>query len=322
MSSGIVIGINGMEELKRTVREFKGKSLIDFPLNFTVIDIETTGLDTRWDEIIEVSAIKIRDGFIHSSFSETIQIENELDEFIIELTGITDEMLQKSRTVTEVLPDYLKFIGDDILIGHNVNFDINFIYDNYLLCSNKPFTNDFVDTLRLSRRLLPDLKHHRLDDLIQYFNLEKRELHRGLSDCEYTLKIFTELRNMISDIDEFILSCKKKNKYILDARDIHTTNTEFDVTHPLYKKNCVFTGKLEKMIRKDAMQIVVDFGCICQNGVTATTNYLILGNNDYCSTIKDGKSSKQKKAEKLKLEGKDIEIISENTFYDMIIDNI
>lgn len=82
-------------------------------------------------------------------------------------------------------------------------------------------------------------------------------------------------------------------------------------------KHCVFTGKLEKMIRKDAMQLVVNVGGILDNSVTKKTNYLILGNNDYCSSIKDGKSSKHKKAEKYKLEGQDIEIIDEDTFYNL-----
>ena len=96
------------------------------------------------------------------------------------------------------------------------------------------------------------------------------------------------------------------------------TRTEFDETHPLYGKLCVFTGTLEKMQRKDAMQIVVDLGGQVGNSVTKKTNFLILGNNDYCPLIKDGKSSKQKKAETLKLAGNDIEIISEDVFYDMI----
>ena len=90
-------------------------------------------------------------------------------------------------------------------------------------------------------------------------------------------------------------------------------------------KRILYSGKpaclretLEKMARKDAMQIVVDLGGLVGNSVTKKTNYLILGNNDYCSSIKGGKSSKQKKAESLKLAGNDIEIISENVFYDMI----
>ena len=72
------------------------------------------------------------------------------------------------------------------------------------------------------------------------------------------------------------------------------------------------------MPRKDAMQLVVDLRGIVANSVTKKTNYLILGNNDYCTQIKDGKSNKQKKAEKLKLSGQDIEVISENTFYEML----
>ena len=86
-------------------------------------------------------------------------------------------------------------------------------------------------------------------------------------------------------------------------------------------KLCVFTGTLERMLRKDAMQAVVDLGGQVGNSVTKKTNYLILGNNDYCPLITEGKSSKQKKAESLKLAGNDIEIISEDVFYDMIFDN-
>ena len=72
------------------------------------------------------------------------------------------------------------------------------------------------------------------------------------------------------------------------------------------------------MSRKEAMQLVADVGGICQNGVTKTTNYLILGDLDYCNAIKDGKSSKQKKAENLKLKGQDIEILSESVFHEML----
>ena len=95
-------------------------------------------------------------------------------------------------------------------------------------------------------------------------------------------------------------------------------------SHPLEQqvlkqfKVCVFTGTLERMQRKDAMQLVVNLGGSCGDSVTAKTNFLILGNNDYCTTIKDGKSTKQKKAEALILKGNDLQIISETTFYDMI----
>jgi DNA polymerase-3 subunit epsilon len=80
----------------------------------------------------------------------------------------------------------------------------------------------------------------------------------------------------------------------------------------------VFTGKLEKFTRKEAMQIVADLGGINEDGITKKTNFLILGNNDYCSTIKDGKSNKQKKAEQYILNGQDIVIVPETVFHDML----
>lgn len=89
------------------------------------------------------------------------------------------------------------------------------------------------------------------------------------------------------------------------------------MSNPLYHSVCVFTGTLEKMTRREAMQIVKDLGGECGDSVTKKTNYLVLGNNDFCKTIKGGKSNKQKKAEKLKLEGIDINVISESVFYEM-----
>ncbi|MBE6882311.1 MAG: exonuclease, partial [Ruminococcaceae bacterium] len=101
-------------------------------------------------------------------------------------------------------------------------------------------------------------------------------------------------------------------------KNIVTEITDFDTDTLVYGKCFVFTGILEKMLRKEAMQIVVNMGGFCGDTVTKKTNYLVLGNNDYCSTIKDGKSTKQKKAEALILKGEDIEVISENVFYEMI----
>lgn len=96
----------------------------------------------------------------------------------------------------------------------------------------------------------------------------------------------------------------------------------FKKDHPFYNKNCVFTDALEKFTRKDAAQIVCNIGGFCENNVTKKTNFLIVGDFDYSANIKDGKSSKLKKAEQLILAGQDLHIISENTFYDMLEDTI
>lgn len=122
--------------------------------------------------------------------------------------------------------------------------------------------------------------------------------------------------NKYSSFGDFIESCRQQ-KAPLKSSDIVASTQNFDPSHPLYGKVCVFTGTLEKMTRKDAMQLVADLGGINGDSVTKKTNYLILGNNDYCPLIKDGKSNKQKKAESLILNGADLAILPENTFYDL-----
>ena len=308
-------------------RQFKGNNIIAFPDDYCVIDIETTGLSPDFDSIIEISAEKFHKGNLIDTFSSLIKpddfevSEPYLDDFIINLTGITDEMLSEADSENLVLSKFYSFISDLPLIGHNVNFDINFLYDNCERVIHKYLSNNFIDTMKLSRRIHKDLEHHRLVDLAQYYNLEYKNAHRALRDVEITSKCYVYLINEILEtfgsLDTFI-DTFKQSRHGIKSSDISTSKTDFDTSNLLYDKVCVFTGTLERMVRKEAMQIVADLGGKNADNVTKKTNYLILGNNDYCKSIKDGKSSKQKNAEKLKLDGYDIEIIPENVFYDLI----
>lgn len=299
----------------------KGSSLVDFVSDYTVIDIETTGFDPRYDEIIEISAIRYRDDAEVDSFQALVRPYKIISEFITEKTGITNDMVRSASEISSVLPGFLDFIQDDILIGHNVHFDINFLYDVSLRCLSHKLQNDFIDTLRISRRLLRDLPNHQLDTLMKHFCIDARQFHRSMGDCGAAAGCYQGMKAYISDnaIDTKVLfSANTKKKRGVRASDIQTQVDEFDIDHPIYGRVCVFTGALEKMIRKEAMQLVIDLGGVNGDNVTSKTNYLILGNNDYCSSIKDGKSRKQKKAEQLILEGQDLRIISENVFYDLV----
>lgn len=301
--------------MKNSKRPFKGKSLLMFPDNYTVIDLETTGFDPQFDEIIEMSAIKVRDNKIVDTFSQLVNCTNEINDFIVSLTGITKNDTNNAEETEIVLKEFISFIGEDIIIGHNVNFDINFLYDNTIKYFNKPIRNDYVDTLRIARYTITNLKHHRLENLCEFYNIDYMNAHRALSDAEITLNVYIKLKNEFNNFDFEKYTSKN---YTLKAHDIVTDKQDFDITNPLYDKRIVFTGTLEKMARKEAMQIVANLGGINQDNVNKETNYLVLGNNDYCKNIKNGKSNKQKKAEQLKIKGQDIEIISENVFYDMI----
>lgn len=312
-------------------RKEKGKSLIVFPKDYVVIDIETTGLSPRYDFIIEVSAIKVAGDEIVDRFESLVKPDLEYDDgyyvnsFIEEYTGITNKMLAKADETESVLKKYANFIGDSTVIGHNVNFDVNFLYDNFDRYLGHPFTNNFVDTMRIYKKLTPEKRHHRLRELCDEYGLVNEHEHRAYSDCEVTAAGFLSLRNTVLDeygtYDKFkeLFKPKKRGPKI-NPKSIVGDPNKADPDSPLYKKHCVFTGKLERFLRRDAWQIVANLGGIPDNSVTKKTNFLILGNNEYCKTIKDGKSSKQKKAEKYKLEGLDIEILPETVFYEMIED--
>lgn len=138
-------------------RDLKGQSTIDILSEYIVFDIETTGLDSSYDEIIEIGAIKVNNNEIVSEFNSLVKPKNKIDRYITGLTGITNEMVNDAPTIEEILPDFMNYIGNDILIGHNVNFDINFVYDNLYRNKFDVLTNDFIDTMRISRKLLPDL---------------------------------------------------------------------------------------------------------------------------------------------------------------------
>lgn len=306
-----------------SVERKKGRSLIDFPDNFVVIDIETTGLDPSYDEIIEIAALKINSNEIVDKFETLIKPSEPLDEFIIGLTGITNEMLENSPKIQDVLSNFLNFIDNNILVGHNVNFDINFLYDYIMAIYNKPFNNDYIDTMRLTRKLTPELKHHRLKDMVKYFNIENFVAHRAMPDVLATYEILTKSKEMVlkqfESIDDFTRTFKRFSKGI-DIKSIVPENNDFDVTHPLYDKLVVFTGTLDRFIRKDAMQYVVNLGGHVKDSITKKTNFLVVGTQDYSRFADGEKSSKLKKAEQYKLEGLDIEIISESIFYDMLED--
>lgn len=304
-------------------RKEKGRSLIAFPEKYVCLDLETTGLSPQYDEIIEICAIKIDNSKEIERFQTLVKPENEIDEYISELTGITNELVADAPHIKDVLPSLIDFLSDWIIVGHNVNFDINFVYDNCLEHLNGYFKNDFVDTMRLSRKVVPALKHHRLEDLVKYFNIETEGAHRAAYDCTATIYCLEKLKALAVDTYGDVGSAlyeftKGSKKSYADFKDLHATTNYIDVDNPFFERNVVFTGTLEKMVRKDAAQLVVNLGGFAQNSITKKTDYLVLGNNDYCQAIKDGKSNKQKKAESLILSGSDLMIIPENVFYDII----
>lgn len=166
-----------------------GKSVVAFPESYTVIDLETTGLDPERELIIEFAAIKVRKGRIADTFQSLCDPGFPIPAVIEALTGITTEMVRNSPNPRSVLPDFLDFIGDDYVIGHNVLFDIRFTAR-----SAGELKNDYIDTMKIFRKLHPELSHHRLSDMVSFYEKLNNSAHRALSDCYATQACFEEMK--------------------------------------------------------------------------------------------------------------------------------
>lgn len=302
----------------RRARPGRGESLLLFTGDYTAVDVETTGLDPSFCDIIEIAAVRYRAGVEVGKFESLVHIDDELDEFIEHLTGITDEMLAGAPAAADVLAAFLDFVGDDTLLGHRAAFDVNFVYDTCARLGLGPLRNDFIDTMRLSRRLFPALKNQKLKTVAGELGVDVSRAHRAADDARTAGVCYEAMKRRAVESGVDLAELFAPHRHKLRAVDVTAAGSDFDEDGPVYGNLFVFTGVLEKVQRRDAMQAVVDRGGKCGDSVTKKTNYLVLGNNDFCSTIKGGKSTKQKKAEEYKLAGLDIEIISENVFYDMI----
>lgn len=290
------------------------KQLID---DYCVLDTETTGLSAYYDEIIEIGILRVRNNEIVDRYDQLIKPSIEVDGFITALTGITNDMLEDMPSISSVKNDVLSFISEDIILGHNTSFDMRFLNEGF----KEQLSNQYMDTMQFARKLYPELKHHRLSDLTDYLGLHNNE-HRALSDCTSTKELYDAVKASMAEknlaIEDLWIAGESHGGKGIDIKAIKPTEAVIDEDGFFYNRHVVFTGKLEKMLRKDAMQIVVNLGGVLDNSVNKQTNYLILGDNDYNAILKGEKSSKHKKAEKLKLECQDIEIIDERTFYDLL----
>lgn len=304
-----------MSELK------KGNSIIALPLQYVCIDVETTGLEYEFCDIIELASARVIDGQISETFSALVNPGYKLPDFITDLTGITNEMLSDAARIGDVLPRFLDFCGNDLIVGHNVSFDVNFIaYAAERI--GKTFLNDYIDTLRIARKLFPDKVHHRLFEVAQYCCVEQDRQHRAASDVETTVSCFEKMRSIaLADRSEAeFVDLFKRHQIPIGAvmKDMQPRVNEFDDTHPFFGKRIVFTGALSRMTRKDAAQLVLDVGGIPADSLNKETNYLVIGNEDFKSCVKNGKSTKMLKAEQMQKKGIDIQVLSEDLFFEMI----
>lgn len=191
----LIFGCEGyfVDDLKNLVINPKGQ---DLNTEYIVFDIETTGLSQKKNKIIEIGAVKVRDGEEIDRFSEFINPEEPIPYSIEQLTSITDEMVMHAPTVDVILPKFLEFCGDDIVVAHNAAFDTGFIKKNAKDLGMK-FDNTIMDTMTLSHVLLPELGKFTLDRVCKALNVKNEHHHRAVDDANATAKIFVKLYEML-----------------------------------------------------------------------------------------------------------------------------
>ena len=177
---------------------------------YIVFDIETTGFSSIKDAIIEVGAVKVTDGKITDRFSTFVNPKRPIPFEITNLTSITDEMVMDSPTIDVVLPQFLEFAGDGVLVAHNAGFDVGFIEQN---CRSLGLSDEFVylDTVALARVLLPTLSKYKLNIVAKALNISLENHHRAVDDAEATAEIFVKFTEMLKK--DQVGTLKEVNRY-------------------------------------------------------------------------------------------------------------
>ena len=183
-----------VDDQSAIVQSPKKQSLQD---EYVVFDIETTGLSKEVNRIIEIGAVKIRGGNIVDKFSCLINPQTPLSSKIVELTNITDDMLADQPLEEEVLPRFLDFCGDAVLVAHNAGFDVGFIRTSADRILNRKLTNTVLDTVELSRLLLPGIKNHKLNTVAEHLGIKLENHHRAVDDAEATAEIFMKCSEIL-----------------------------------------------------------------------------------------------------------------------------
>ena len=293
--------------------------------NYIVLDLETTGFSPENDDIIEIAMIKFENGKFDSCFESLLNPCCHIPSRISEITGIYDKDLLNAPSLRNVISDIDRFIGDHIVVGHNIGFDISFLQKAYRDLLNEDKSFRCIDTLSLSRYVFPEFNSHKLEHLSLELGIVAEKFHRAMNDVLCTNHL---LHNCVSRLDIslnnlldiFHHSPKKKiRKYEkVTPTMMKPKCNEFDCNHTLYDKTLVFTGTCTNS-RDCLIQFALDVGALVKTSVSSKTHYLVVGKQDVALVGEDGMSSKEEKAYALNESGRgNIRIISEKEFLHLI----
>ena len=188
----------------------KGKQIFEYLADYVVFDLETTGTSCETDKVVEISAIKVINGRVTEEFSMLVNPGCPIPYYASQVNGITDDMVADAPTFESVLPQFLEFVGDLPLVGHNIHsFDLRFIYRDCMEYFGQIPGNDYVDTLKIARICLPELRQHRLTDLADHYGIPSDGAHRALADCRMNQAVYERLGEELRKKADQIKKCPK-----------------------------------------------------------------------------------------------------------------
>ena len=167
---------------------------------YVVLDLEMTGLSAKTDQIIEIGAVKIKNNQVVDTIECLVNPKCKIPTRVVELTGITDEMVQQGRDKDEAIKALLDFMDGQILVGQNVNFDYSFL-KQWAVNHKRPLEAKACDTLKIARVLLPPEQPKKLENLCQYFGIERAREHRALDDAMETWQVFERLKMLGQELE-------------------------------------------------------------------------------------------------------------------------
>ena len=196
--------------------------IIDLDTEYCVLDIETTGVSFRTEKITEIAVVKIKNGEKIAEFSTFVNPEIPIPEHIVKITNITDEMVKDAETIDKVMPKFLEFVGNDVLVAHNAGFDIGFLRYNAGNLGMK-LENVYIDTLSLSRALFSDFKKHKLGIIAEKLGIQVDVAHRALDDVITLIKVFNVMIEKLKELEVTTINgieeaCNKD----IDIKKLHT----------------------------------------------------------------------------------------------------
>lgn len=209
--------------------------------SFIALDLETTGISPANDRIIEIGMVRVINGIPDAEYQSLVYPGYEISKFIMELTGITNDMLKGQPPIDEILPEILDFIGDLPLLGHNIIFDYGFL-KKAVITSGGKFEKNGIDTLKIARRILPGNEKKNLDVLCEHFGIDSGTSHRALDDAKSAMKLYYKLYELndsdsgFSKAQPLVLTIKKESpvtqaqkRYIQALLSYHKLQNSCDI---------------------------------------------------------------------------------------------